>query len=131
MWLFFVRPVGVEEEVACYRCKPPLLSSPSRPFDTPLSAAGVVFGCWLGAFFIPLDWDRPWQVSSAAFVCPCSSVADLAAHGGCGRRGRCALLACKCNGAVIFPTGYIAALVALLIVHLLRTTPRGDKKESE
>lgn len=22
-----------------------------------------VIGAWLGAFPIPLDWDRPWQVS--------------------------------------------------------------------
>ena len=26
------------------------------------STTGTVLGCWLGAFFIPLDWDRPWQV---------------------------------------------------------------------
>lgn len=24
---------------------------------------GSVLGAWLGAFPIPLDWDRPWQVS--------------------------------------------------------------------
>ncbi|KAI3379216.1 hypothetical protein SNEBB_006036 [Seison nebaliae] len=23
-----------------------------------------IFGCWLGAFTIPLDWDRPWQMFS-------------------------------------------------------------------
>ena len=23
-------------------------------------------GCWLGAFFIPLDWDRHWQVAPLA-----------------------------------------------------------------
>jgi len=22
---------------------------------------GTLYGTWLGAFFIPLDWDRPWQ----------------------------------------------------------------------
>lgn len=22
---------------------------------------GTVVGCWLGAFVLPLDWDRPWQ----------------------------------------------------------------------
>ena len=22
----------------------------------------TVLGAWLGAFVIPLDWDRPWQV---------------------------------------------------------------------
>ena len=27
-----------------------------------LQAAGATFGAWLGAFLIPLDWDRPWQV---------------------------------------------------------------------
>jgi phosphatidylinositol glycan class F len=30
---------------------------------------GAVFGAWVGAFPIPLDWDRPWQrwpVSCAA-----------------------------------------------------------------
>lgn len=29
---------------------------------TALSTTGTVLGCWLGAFFIPLDWDRQWQV---------------------------------------------------------------------
>jgi len=28
----------------------------------------VLFGAWLGAFFIPLDWDRPWQ----AWPLPCA-----------------------------------------------------------
>lgn len=26
-------------------------------------AFGAMIGCWLGAIPIPLDWDRPWQVS--------------------------------------------------------------------
>jgi phosphatidylinositol glycan class F len=26
-------------------------------------AVGAVLGCWAGAFPIPLDWDRPWQVN--------------------------------------------------------------------
>ena len=27
---------------------------------------GSFLGCWAGAFPIPLDWDRPWQVSVLA-----------------------------------------------------------------
>ncbi|EDV22220.1 uncharacterized protein TRIADDRAFT_59237 [Trichoplax adhaerens] len=29
---------------------------------------GGILGAWLGAFTIPLDWDRPWQV----WPIPCS-----------------------------------------------------------
>ena len=25
------------------------------------AAVGTLFGCWLGAIPIPLDWDRDWQ----------------------------------------------------------------------
>ena len=28
------------------------------------AAAGALLGAWLGAFVIPLDWDRAWQVST-------------------------------------------------------------------
>lgn len=28
-------------------------------------ALGAIIGCWSGAFPIPLDWDRPWQVRQA------------------------------------------------------------------
>ena len=27
-----------------------------------LNVKTVILGAWLGAFLIPLDWDRPWQV---------------------------------------------------------------------
>jgi len=27
-----------------------------------ISSVSAVLGAWLGAFPIPLDWDRPWQV---------------------------------------------------------------------
>ena len=27
-----------------------------------VSSVGAVVGAWLGAFVIPLDWERPWQV---------------------------------------------------------------------
>jgi phosphatidylinositol glycan class F len=26
------------------------------------SVLGAIVGSWLGAFVIPLDWERPWQV---------------------------------------------------------------------
>lgn len=26
-----------------------------------LGSFGAVLGAWVGAFSIPLDWDRPWQ----------------------------------------------------------------------
>ena len=29
------------------------------------AAAGALLGAWLGAFVIPLDWDRHWQVRDA------------------------------------------------------------------
>ncbi|KAK4881985.1 hypothetical protein RN001_005304 [Aquatica leii] len=32
------------------------------------SICGTLFGAWLGAIVIPLDWDRPWQV----WPIPCS-----------------------------------------------------------
>lgn len=31
-----------------------------------ITTACSVVGAWLGAFPIPLDWDRPWQVSVCA-----------------------------------------------------------------
>ncbi|PSN45698.1 hypothetical protein C0J52_11949 [Blattella germanica] len=33
----------------------------------------TLFGAWLGAFVIPLDWDRPWQ----EWPIPCSTGAML------------------------------------------------------
>ena len=42
-------------------------SLPGEPGPDPLGrsvftyALGSVIGSWLGAFPIPLDWDRPWQ----------------------------------------------------------------------
>ncbi|KAF0289232.1 hypothetical protein FJT64_012466 [Amphibalanus amphitrite] len=32
------------------------------------AAAGALLGAWLGAFVIPLDWDRDWQVVMASLV---------------------------------------------------------------
>ncbi|KAF5281192.1 hypothetical protein FQR65_LT14841 [Abscondita terminalis] len=37
------------------------------------SICGTLFGAWLGAIVIPLDWDRPWQV----WPIPCSLGAML------------------------------------------------------
>ncbi|XP_037087952.1 glycosylphosphatidylinositol anchor biosynthesis protein 11-like isoform X2 [Pollicipes pollicipes] len=37
------------------------------------AAAGALVGAWLGAFVIPLDWDRPWQV----WPVPCCAGAQL------------------------------------------------------
>ncbi|XP_013386612.1 phosphatidylinositol-glycan biosynthesis class F protein isoform X2 [Lingula anatina] len=39
-------------------------TSPSSALEISILASGVcsVLGAWLGAFPIPLDWDRPWQV---------------------------------------------------------------------
>lgn len=28
-----------------------------------IPAHGAVIGAWIGAFPMPLDWERPWQVS--------------------------------------------------------------------
>jgi len=37
--------------------------SPRLPLECAVvyPAIGAVIGCWLGAFPLPLDWDRPWQ----------------------------------------------------------------------
>ena len=39
-------------------------NNPQRPAESQfyVPAALAAFGAWLGAFPIPLDWDRPWQV---------------------------------------------------------------------
>lgn len=39
-------------------------NDPRRPAESQfyVPAALTAFGAWLGAFPIPLDWDRPWQV---------------------------------------------------------------------
>lgn len=59
-------------------------------------AVGTVLGCWTGAFPIPLDWDRPWQVRpensySRSFL---DSMSDVSARRTSGladhlRRWRC------------------------------------------
>ncbi len=36
-----------------------------------------VIGAWLGAFPIPLDWDRPWQVSVSLHYCNIAMPAAL------------------------------------------------------
>ena len=40
------------------------LSSADTPLEKSITYpfAGTSIGAWLGAFVIPLDWDRPWQV---------------------------------------------------------------------
>lgn len=30
-----------------------------------IPAHGAVIGAWVGAFPMPLDWERPWQVGNA------------------------------------------------------------------
>lgn len=32
-----------------------------------IPAHGVIIGAWFGAFPMPLDWERPWQVQSSSF----------------------------------------------------------------
>lgn len=41
-----------------------LYKSPENPLESSLCISCVcsILGAWLGAFPIPLDWDRPWQV---------------------------------------------------------------------
>ena len=123
-----VRPTGVAEAIACYRqgaslslhihiaclvvdtplCHLPLCACALRmAANALLSTTGVVCGSWLGAFFIPLDWDRPWQVMPAPPPpllqvmaneghCPISPpfphspAADMAPHSGRGCSCRCA-----------------------------------------
>ncbi|XP_043220564.1 glycosylphosphatidylinositol anchor biosynthesis protein 11-like [Amphibalanus amphitrite] len=49
------------------------------------AAAGALLGAWLGAFVIPLDWDRDWQV----WPVPCCAGAQLGSAAGrllCGTR---------------------------------------------
>ncbi|XP_073990056.1 phosphatidylinositol glycan anchor biosynthesis class F [Rhodnius prolixus] len=43
---------------------------PNNEFDSLVfnNAYGTLLGAWFGAFVIPLDWDRPWQV----WPIPCS-----------------------------------------------------------
>uniref|UniRef100_A0A023F764 Putative ethanolamine-p-transferase gpi11/pig-f n=1 Tax=Triatoma infestans TaxID=30076 RepID=A0A023F764_TRIIF len=43
---------------------------PTSKFDSLVfnNAYGALLGAWFGAFVIPLDWDRPWQV----WPIPCS-----------------------------------------------------------
>ena len=33
-----------------------------------MSCMAALVGAWLGAFPIPLDWDRPWQVAFCTVV---------------------------------------------------------------
>lgn len=33
-----------------------------------ITVACTVVGAWVGAFPIPLDWDRPWQVSRSLLM---------------------------------------------------------------
>lgn len=36
-----------------------------------ITVACTVVGAWVGAFPIPLDWDRPWQVSPRPLILNC------------------------------------------------------------
>jgi GPI ethanolamine phosphate transferase 2/3 subunit F len=38
------------------------LAAPSMPLELLLPSCGALLGAWVGAFPVPLDWDRPWQV---------------------------------------------------------------------
>lgn len=52
--LFYVRGVDAGAWLA--------IGSAMAPFDETFGgAAGALFGAWLGAVPIPLDWDREWQ----------------------------------------------------------------------
>lgn len=33
-----------------------------------ITVACTLVGAWVGAFPIPLDWDRPWQVSRSLLM---------------------------------------------------------------
>lgn len=33
-----------------------------------LPAYGAVIGAWFGAWPMPLDWERPWQVHALFFI---------------------------------------------------------------
>lgn len=67
--------------------------SPNNDLEIALlyPALGAVIGCWSGAIPIPLDWDRPWQVSPSPLeILVLSSMTGLANYvrpG--GRRGAC------------------------------------------
>jgi GPI ethanolamine phosphate transferase 2/3 subunit F len=52
--LFYVRGVDAGSWLA--------IGSALAPFDETFGGcAGALFGAWLGAVPIPLDWDREWQ----------------------------------------------------------------------
>lgn len=59
-----------------------------------ITVACTVVGAWVGAFPIPLDWDRPWQVSQHPLIkncLHCETVKELqvpfASSQGQGRAG--------------------------------------------
>lgn len=46
-----------------------LLGNPATKLESALMlpALGAIVGCWSGAFPLPLDWGRPWQVRRSRF----------------------------------------------------------------
>ncbi len=90
------------------------------------STVGVVLGCWLGAFFIPLDWDRPWQVTAsivqslAAAYSPQVWPRTVAAGAVAGAPFPHPALRC----VLTRETGHSAAMLLLLFVLLLRPSSR-------
>jgi len=115
-----------------------------------LSTTGVVCGSWLGAFFIPLDWDRPWQVIPPPPP-PLLQVMAIAPSPPSPPLTRCrygraqwprvqsqvsARLRLKFPGRSViftltFASGYVVALLLLLVFQLLHGPSRGAKKDSE
>lgn len=57
--------------LGCVTCSPARLLSPwrrrAREALALYPALGAIWGAWIGALVIPLDWDRPWQ----AYPNPC------------------------------------------------------------
>lgn len=50
-------------------CIPPYRPKEGVDCLISLPAQGAVIGAWLGAWPMPLDWERPWQVK---FIIPYS-----------------------------------------------------------
>ncbi|KAI9225997.1 MAG: GPI biosynthesis protein family Pig-F-domain-containing protein [Piptocephalis tieghemiana] len=70
--IFSVYPVSLDHPISLKDwslcCKSFSSSSSTLPLDSPLLSpswlfplGSALFGAWLGAMTIPLDWDRPWQ----------------------------------------------------------------------
>ena len=59
MWTDSVQYIFVHCWINCFACR----RNATVEWSCFISCAAAVIGAWLGAFPIPLDWDRPWQVA--------------------------------------------------------------------